>query len=49
MPETSIVYIKPDPEPIAPYLADVIMSRVLEADENGIRLKDMLRNPRSSF
>lgn len=43
MPETSIVYVKPDPEPIAPYLADVVMSRVLEADESGATLKDTLR------
>ncbi len=48
MPGTSIVYVKPDPEPIAPYLADVIMSRVLEADEQGTSLKDMLRSPSSS-
>lgn len=49
MPDTSIVYVKPDPSPIAPYLADVIMSRVLEADEKGTVLKDVLRNPSSSF
>jgi hypothetical protein len=43
LPGTNIVYVKPDPAPIAPYLADIVMSRVLEADENGATLKDMLR------
>ncbi|BAI61086.1 hypothetical protein MCP_1014 [Methanocella paludicola SANAE] len=49
MPDTSIVYVKPDPEPIGPYLADVVMSRVLDANESGIALKDLLRNTSSSF
>ena len=43
LPGTDIVYVQPDPEPIAPYLADVIMSGVLEADENGQSLAMTLR------
>ena len=43
LPSTDIVYVQPDPEPIAPYLADVITSGVLEADENGQSLAKTLR------
>jgi sirohydrochlorin ferrochelatase len=43
LPDTSIVYVKPDPRPIAPYLADVVMSGVLDADAHGTPLNLALR------
>ncbi|HTY89848.1 MAG TPA: hypothetical protein VMC84_01600 [Methanocella sp.] len=43
LPDANIVYVKPDPGPIAPYLADVVMSSVLDSDENGRSLISTLR------
>jgi sirohydrochlorin cobaltochelatase len=43
LPDTSIIYVKPDPEPIAGSVADVLMARVLEAERSGTSLKWMLR------
>jgi hypothetical protein len=43
LPDTDIIYVKPDPEPIAGGIADILMARVLEAEECGTSLKGMLR------
>lgn len=42
-PDTGIVYVKPDPEPIAGSIADILIERVLEAEKNGTPLRRMLR------
>jgi hypothetical protein len=43
LPDTGIIYIKPDPEPIASSIADILMARVLEAERSGTSFKGMLR------
>ena len=42
-PDTDIIYVKPDPEPIAGSIADILMARVLEAEKSGTSFKGMLR------
>jgi len=43
LPDTGIIYVKPDPEPIAEGVAGILMARVLEAEKSGTSLKGMLR------
>ncbi len=43
LPGTSIVYVKPDPEPIAGGVANILIARVLEAEKRGTSLKGILR------
>ena len=43
LPDINIIYVKPDPEPIAGSIADILMARVLEAERSGTSLKGMLR------
>jgi hypothetical protein len=43
LPDISIIYVKPDPEPIAGSMADILMARILEAERSGKSLKGMLR------
>jgi sirohydrochlorin cobaltochelatase len=45
LPDTSIVYVKPDPEPIAGSIADMLMARVIEAERSGTSLKWARRGP----
>lgn len=43
LPDTNIIYVKPDPAPISPYIADILMSKVLDIEQSGISLKELLR------